>query len=74
MKVGAGSVSQVGAWRVTAYTRGNTPVFDHCSTYRIQNEGFGLAVGYSTQGVWSMGAEAPDWASRPARPTPAQSS
>ena len=57
----AGSAVQVGAWRVSAYTRGQTTVFDHCSLYRVQNEGFGLALGYSTHGVWSMAAEAPDW-------------
>jgi S1-C subfamily serine protease len=57
----AGSASQVGAWRVSAYTRGNTATFDHCSLYRVQSDGFGLAVGYSPQGVWTMGAEAPGW-------------
>jgi S1-C subfamily serine protease len=57
----AGSVSQVGAWRVSAYTRGKTAIFDHCSLYRVQGDGFGLAVGYTPQGVWRMGAEAPGW-------------
>jgi S1-C subfamily serine protease len=57
----AGSASQVGAWRVSAYTRGKTATFDHCSLYRVQSDGFGLAVGYSPQGVWTMGAEAPGW-------------
>ena len=57
----AGSVSQVGAWRVTAYTRGRTASFDHCTFYRMQNEGFGFAVSMSTQGVWLMGGEALDW-------------
>ncbi|MGZ5913604.1 MAG: trypsin-like peptidase domain-containing protein [Reyranella sp.] len=57
----AGSASQVGAWRVSAYTRGNTATFDHCSLYRVQSDGFGLAVGYTPQGVWTMGAEAPGW-------------
>ena len=57
----AGSASQVGAWRVAAYTRGKTGIFDHCALYRVQSEGFALAVGYSPQGVWMMGAEAPDW-------------
>ena len=57
----AGSVSQVGAWRVSAYTRGKTANFDHCSSYRVQSDGYGLAVGYNPQGVWTMGAEAPDW-------------
>ena len=56
-----GSSSQVGAWRVAAYTRGKTSIFDHCALYRVQSEGFALAVGYSPQGVWMMGAEAPDW-------------
>ncbi len=58
----AGSVSQVGAWRVTAHTRGRSAVFDHCSLYRMQNEGFGLAMSYQpTSGIWLMGAEAPEW-------------
>ena len=57
----AGSSTQVGAWRVAAYTRGKTTTFDHCALYRVQSEGFGLAVGYTPQGIWSMGAEAPDW-------------
>ena len=57
----AGSATQVGAWRVSAYTRGPAGPFDHCSLYRVQNQGFGLALGYSAHGVWSMAAEAPDW-------------
>ena len=57
----AGSSTQVGAWRVAAYTRGKTTTFDHCALYRVQSEGFGLAVGYTPRGIWSMGAEAPDW-------------
>jgi hypothetical protein len=57
----AGSVSQVGAWRVSGYTRGKTAIFDHCSLSRVQSEGFALAVGYTPQGVWTMGAEAPGW-------------
>jgi len=57
----AGSVSEVGAWRVSAHTGGKTASFDHCSMFRVQSEGFGLAVGYSPQGVWSMAAQAPDW-------------
>jgi S1-C subfamily serine protease len=57
----AGSAVQVGAWRVSAYNRGQTGVFDHCALYRVQNEGFGLALGYSTHGVWSLAAEAPSW-------------
>jgi S1-C subfamily serine protease len=57
----AGSAAQVGAWRVSAYTRSQSPVFNHCSLYRVQNQGFVLAVSLSTQGVWTMAAEAPDW-------------
>ena len=57
----AGSATQVGSWRVSAYTRGPAGPFDHCSLYRLQNQGFGLALGYSARGVWSMAAEAPDW-------------
>jgi S1-C subfamily serine protease len=58
----AGSQSQVGAWQVGAYTRGQTAIFDHCSLYRVQADGFGLAVGYSAQGIWTLGLEAADWA------------
>jgi hypothetical protein len=57
----AGSVSQVGAWRVSGYTRAKTAIFDHCTLYRVQSDGFGLAVGYTPRGVWTMGAEAPGW-------------
>jgi S1-C subfamily serine protease len=57
----AGSVSQVGAWRVSGYTRGKTGMFDHCSLYRVQSDGFGLGVGYNPQGVWTMGADAAGW-------------
>lgn len=57
----AGSASQVGAWRVSAFTRGPGGPFDHCSLYRVQNQGFGVALGYGARGVWSMAAEAPDW-------------
>jgi len=56
-----GSQSQVGAWQVGAYTRGQTAIFDHCSLYRVQADGFGFAVGYSARGVWSLGLEAADW-------------
>jgi S1-C subfamily serine protease len=56
-----GSASQVGAWRVSAFTRGPAGPFDHCSLYRVQNQGFGLAIGYTARGVWTMAAEAPDW-------------
>jgi len=56
-----GSETQVGAWRVTAYTRNAAGPFDHCSLYRIQNQGFALGVGYTVRGVWTIGAEAPDW-------------
>lgn len=57
----AGSVSQVGAWRISAFTRGPTGPFDHCSLYRIQNQGFGVAIGYNAHAVWTLAAEAPDW-------------
>lgn len=57
----SGSSAQVGAWRVTAYTRSQTSVFNHCALYRVQNEGFGLALSYTAQGVWAMAAEAPTW-------------
>jgi S1-C subfamily serine protease len=58
----AGSMSQVGAWRVTGYTRGKSNVFDHCSLYRVQNEGFAFAMSYMPQGgIWLLGAEAPEW-------------
>jgi S1-C subfamily serine protease len=61
----AGSQSQVGAWQIGAYTRGQTSTFDHCSLYRIQADGFGLAVGYSAQGIWTLGLEAADWGLTP---------
>jgi len=61
----SGSAAQVGAWRVSAYTRGQTSVFDHCALYRVQNQGFGVALGYSAQGLWSIAAEAPDWGLTP---------
>lgn len=57
----AGSATQIGAWRVTAYTRNQTGLFNHCVLYRVQNEGFGLAIGYTVQGIWTMAAEAPTW-------------
>jgi hypothetical protein len=55
------SLVQVGPWRVGAYTRGTTTVFDHCSFYPVQSEGFAVAVGLSPTGIWSMALEAPDW-------------
>jgi S1-C subfamily serine protease len=61
----AGSQAQVGAWRVGAYTRGQTSVFDHCALYRVQANGFGMAVGLTPQGVSSLAAEAPDWGLTP---------
>jgi S1-C subfamily serine protease len=57
----AGSATQVGAWRVTAYTRGQTGVFDHCTLYRVQNQGFGFALGFTAHGIWTMAVEAADW-------------
>lgn len=57
----SGSSTQIGGWRVTAYTRNQTGMFDHCALYRVQNEGFGLALGYTAQGIWRMAAEAPTW-------------
>jgi S1-C subfamily serine protease len=57
----AGSAVQVGSWRVSAYTRSQSPVFAHCSLYRVQNQGFVLALSLSMRGVWTIAAEAPDW-------------
>ncbi|MDI1284359.1 MAG: serine protease [Reyranella sp.] len=57
----SGSSTQIGAWRVTAYTRNQTGMFDHCALYRVQNEGFGLALGYTVHGIWTLAAEAPTW-------------
>jgi S1-C subfamily serine protease len=57
----AGSTVQVGAWRISAFTRGPAGPFDHCTLYRVQNQGFGLAIGYTAHGVWTLAAEAPDW-------------
>ena len=56
-----GSATQVGAWQVFGHTRGDTAMFDRCTLYRVQSEGFGLSISYSAQGVWTMGAEAPGW-------------
>jgi S1-C subfamily serine protease len=56
-----GTQSQVGAWRVGGYTRGKTASFDHCALYRVQGNGFGVAVGLSPRGQNSLAVEAPDW-------------
>ena len=56
-----GSSTQIGAWRVTAYVRNQTGMFEHCALYRVHNEGFGLALGYTVRGIWTMAAEAPAW-------------
>ncbi len=56
-----GSQSQVGAWRIGGYTRGRTAEFDHCALYRVQGNGFGVAVGLSARGVNTLAVEAPDW-------------
>ncbi len=61
----ADSLVQVGPWRVGAYTRGTTTMFDHCSLYRVQSEGFAVAVGLTPKGIWSMALEAPDWGLTP---------
>ena len=61
----ADSLSQVGAWRVGAYTRGTTTIFDHCSLYRVQSEGFAVAVALTPKGIWSLALEAPDWGLTP---------
>lgn len=54
------SLAQVGAWRVGAYTQGETAIFDHCALYRVQGNGFAIAVGLTTRGIWSLALEAPD--------------
>ena len=59
------SLSQVGAWRVGAYTRGTTTIFDHCALYRVQSEGFAVAVALTPKGIWSLALEAPDWGLTP---------
>ena len=56
-----GSQVQVGGWRIGGYTRGKTAEFDHCALYRVQGNGFGVAVGLSVRGVSSLAVEAPDW-------------
>ncbi len=61
----ADSQSQVGPWRVGAYTRGTTTVFDHCALSRVQSEGFAIAVGYTASGIWVLALEAPDWGLTP---------
>ncbi|MEI6201017.1 MAG: serine protease [Enhydrobacter sp.] len=59
------SLTQVGAWKVGAYTRGTTTAFDHCSLYRVQSEGFAVAVALNPRGIWSLALEAPDWGLTP---------
>lgn len=56
-----GSQTQVGAWRIGGYTRGKTSEFEHCALYRVQGNGFGMAVGLSVRGVNTLAVEAPDW-------------
>ena len=66
----AGSATQVGAWRVSAYTRGPPALFDHCSLYRVQNQGFGVAIGYTrtASGRWRPRRRTGAWRRR--SPTP----
>jgi S1-C subfamily serine protease len=59
------SQSQVGPWRVGAYTRGTTTIFDHCALSRVQSEGFAIALGYTASGIWVLALEAPDWGLTP---------
>jgi S1-C subfamily serine protease len=59
------SLTQVGSWRVGAYTRGTTSIFDHCSLYRVQADGFGVGIGLSPKGIWTLALEAPDWGLTP---------
>ena len=59
------SLSQVGSWRVGAYTRGQTATFDHGALYRVQGDGFAIAVGVTAKGIWSLALEAPDWGLTP---------
>ncbi|WP_428665923.1 trypsin-like peptidase domain-containing protein [Reyranella sp.] len=60
-----GSQSQVGAWRVGAYTRGRTAEFDHCALYRVQGDGFAMSVALSARGLNFLAVEAPDWGLTP---------
>jgi S1-C subfamily serine protease len=60
-----GSQVQAGPWRIGAYTRGKTAEFDHCTLYRVQGNGFGVAVGLSVRGLSSLAVEAPDWGLTP---------
>src|SRR5476651_1018012 len=60
-----GSQAQVGAWRVGAYTRGQTSVFSHCALDRVQANGFGVAVLFMGQGIWQLALEAVDWGLTP---------
>src|SRR5476649_2158422 len=60
-----GSQAQVGAWRVGAYTRGQTSVFSHCAIDRVQANGFGMAVLFMGQGIWQLALEAVDWGLTP---------
>jgi S1-C subfamily serine protease len=60
-----GSQAQVGAWRIGAYTRGQTSVFSHCALDRVQANGFGVAVLFMGQGIWQLALEAVDWGLTP---------
>jgi len=60
-----GSMSQVGLWQVSAYTRNRTTTFDHCAISRVQSNGFEVAIAFTDKGVWSLGMAAPDWGLTP---------
>jgi S1-C subfamily serine protease len=55
----------VGSWRVSAFTRGQTAVFDNCTLRRVQGDGFTLMVGYMAQGIVDVAMESPDWGLTP---------
>lgn len=65
------SVTQVGPWRVQAYTRGQNPNFDGCSIIRTQSEGFTLYLRLTAGGSRHVSAEAPTWGLTPKEHYPA---
>lgn len=56
-----GSQTQVGAWRVAAFTQDSSDLFSHCAIYRVQSDGFAVAVMYRQKGNWGLVIESTDW-------------
>ena len=54
-------MSQSGPGRCRAIGAESDTFSDDCTLSRVQSEGW-FAVSYTAQGVWTMGAEAANWA------------